>query len=218
MDKEKIFNDIKSNIETFCHRNFITSDFNKNSRMWKINFSDVTINVILSKSLLNITFFAVVSKRALTDPAQKLAVFEKLLKMNANLTGPGFSLSPNDEILLTYTRSVEDLDYNELSYLVLATRRNLEYSSSILSTHMTTEKRAQPSSVSFAAQAVPQAVPQPVEPMEEVHEKNEIKAEIPAEKPEPEPKPVQTKPEPELKPEKKPEPVSDFSDDEEWEF
>lgn len=142
MDKEFFFTDLKNKIETFCHRNFITSEFNLNSRKWKINFSEASVNVVLSKNFLKVTFFAVVTNNVASDLPIKLGLYEKLLKANANLIGPAFSLSPNDEILLTYTRSIEDLDYNDLSYLILATRKNLSFSSTILAGQRSVESSA----------------------------------------------------------------------------
>jgi hypothetical protein len=134
MDKIKIFQSIKEKIDIFCHRNLITSELIKSSRIWRVIFDISVINIYLSKDFMTITIFAVVLKNINLDIERKIDFYESILRANANISGPAFSLSPSNEVLLTYTRSIEDLDYNELSYLILSARKTIaEYSNSLCS-------------------------------------------------------------------------------------
>ncbi|PKK91032.1 MAG: hypothetical protein CVV64_04475 [Candidatus Wallbacteria bacterium HGW-Wallbacteria-1] len=135
---------LKGHVTAFCHRNMTTFTHDMEKGLWVVMADSFPVSVQLSKDGMIVTVFSRVSGVLKISRDVEHALFEKLLRINLTLIGPSFSISPSGEIFLTYSRSVEDLDYNELAHLIVAAKTTARRYAELIGrvTELTTPSRS----------------------------------------------------------------------------
>lgn len=113
---------VRELVETFCHRNIATAVADKDFRLWRLDLEGMEVSVALSKDGMIVTFFSRLTGAMTLSAEIERAFLRKLLQVNLTLVGPTFALSQAGELCLSSSRSVEDLDYNEFAFTIVAFR------------------------------------------------------------------------------------------------
>lgn len=109
-------------VETFCHRNIAVASADRDSRLWRLDLEGMEVSVAISMDGMIVTFFSRLTGPLTLSAEMERAFLRKLLQVNLSLVGPTFALSSAAELYLSSSRSVEDLDYNEFAYTIVAFR------------------------------------------------------------------------------------------------
>lgn len=113
---------VRELVETFCHRNIATALADKESRLWRLDLEGMEVSVALSRDDMIVTFFSRLTGPVSLSAEIERAFLRKLLQVNLSLIGPTFALSRASELYLSSSRSIEDLDYNEFAFTIIAFR------------------------------------------------------------------------------------------------